>query len=195
MPGIVPEAGCVQISQVSVLKFNSFLVSQCCVFFLKWSLPRSPPHELKCFRDPSLIMFYLWPQEKQGPSGPMPGRVKAPKHKIVAREPIRRVMKRRWLHYKRPVFPVGQRMWECYLYPQCGSEWQRMPISTPFKATCPQVPPGRTMDPYMDSLPRASCEAVTCRTSRAALYFRIWTYAFVLLWQLVPKLPENRAGP
>lgn len=111
VPGIVSEAGCVQISQVSVLKSswycNSFLVSQCCVFLLKWSLPRSPPCELKCFKDPSLIMFYRCPQKNRGPSGPMPGRVKAPKHKIAARWPVRWVMARRWLHCKWPVFPVG----------------------------------------------------------------------------------------
>lgn len=124
---------CTDQSSFWVLKssqyFQSFLVSQCCVFLLKRSLPRSPPHELKCFKDPSLIMFYLCPQETRGPSGPMPGRVKAPKHKIMARGPLRWVMKRRWLLCKWPIFPGGRNK-ECrsvFCTPSVGHNGRECP--------------------------------------------------------------------
>lgn len=62
VPGIVPEAGCVQISPVPALKssqyFNSLLESQCCVYLVKCHLPRSAPHELKCFKDAALSSWF-----------------------------------------------------------------------------------------------------------------------------------------
>lgn len=70
VPGIVPEAGCVQISQVRALKspqyFNRFLVSRCSVYLLKWNLPRSPRRELNCFKDASLSSWRCAPCVPRG---------------------------------------------------------------------------------------------------------------------------------
>lgn len=133
--------------------FNNFLVSQNWIFLLKWSLLCPLPiNELKRLL-PSLNSWLC----SRVSHGPMPGRLKAPKHNTgqlgALMSPGKEVAALQMAH-----IPSLWEQWmpECFLYSQCGS-WGRKCQST---AISKGASPRGIIDPCKDVLPRTSYEEI-----------------------------------
>lgn len=158
-------------------------------FCLNEVFPDPPWTEMTpCFSE-LLIMFYLCPQENGGPSGSMPGKVKAQKHKTVASWLLRRV-KRRRMHCKWPGFPVcgNKECMNVYCTPN-GRECQSEAL---LKGLAHKL---HLEEQWIPTKSVSKSHLWNCHLSLfTSCYFHIWLCAFVLLWQLDCKLLEIRPG-